>query len=353
MLPCVVVWRYSSPSHPPPLRSSAPPLRLRFAPSFVQLDPMVDTTHGFHPLTPHDAPSFMAYKRLNLIRNLIIILILFVFFNVVALSLAVSSAPSVSALDGLAPAGSARILCAVMLALCSCVVLSDVTVGAFPYLDKHKFHVTNTPLGSLTYLTFEGVTSQFVCYTSNAIAEVALAANGCDTKGSGSLAEQSEWLCPSARRVVFLTHAAATFAGALGCIVSILFFVLVWNGPDFKAVRRYWDKHVGGFSENMIRGHVPPLLLAIVDITVVKRRALLSSIPVNDTVIAMCFALAYLILVNTVSYLNGGYYPYPFMTEFLGRKPLRWIVFYFAVTGFALSVTAALKMLSRHYTIWP
>merc|ERR1712087_524149 len=101
---------------------------------------MVDTTHGFHPLTPHDAPSFMAYKRLNLIRNLIIILILFVFFNVVALSLAVSSAPSVSALDGLAPAGSARILCAVMLALCSCVVLSDVTVGAFPYLDKHKFH---------------------------------------------------------------------------------------------------------------------------------------------------------------------------------------------------------------------
>ena len=244
------------------------------------------------------------------------------------------------------PAGAARLLTAWMLAACATLTVADVTISARPYLDREKKQVTNTPLGSFIYLTFQGVSLQFVVYVSNALAETTLASHDCAATTRSSL-------CGVASRVLYATHAVAVFTATVACIVCILFFALVWFGPDFEVVRRFWDKHVGGFTEKMIRTHVVPFVLAIVDLMVVKRRGLLEKVPYNVVTVSLCYSAAYLALVNAVSAMNGGFFPYPFMRAYLGRNLLRWVVFYLAASGFNIVVFSILHAMSQSYHVWP
>ena len=72
------------------------------------------------------------------------------------------------------------------------------------------------------------------------------------------------------------------------------------------------------FGRLMLMNHCPSILVAFVDVLVVKDRTLLAeftpAVP-SLVIAAFGYTLGYLALIELTQRSNGGYWPYPFMDE--------------------------------------
>ena len=93
------------------------------------------------------------------------------------------------------------------------------------------------------------------------------------------------------------------------------------------------------FGRLMLMNHCPSILVAFVDVLVVKDRTLLAeftpAVP-SLVIAAFGYTLGYLALIELTQRSNGGYWPYPFMDE-LFKNILAKVIFVVLVRSHPIS----------------
>jgi len=117
-------------------------------------------------------------------------------------------------------------------------------------------------------------------------------------------------------------YAWALFAGTLGSAMTLLFLLLNWCDRAFH--RELEDSSAARAGQPvkaiLLAVHLPSVWIHVIDLTMVKDRALLvASAPPAASVLAAIaiYVLSYTAWIMLNHKMNGGYWPYPFVTSVL------------------------------------
>lgn len=192
-----------------------------------------------------------------------------------------------------------------VISLCACLYILYVQNVGYPgHLDTDPSFTCMTLFGPFIYLTRNNGTLQLVHTVFSAIAELSLVG----------------WI-PLSHEVtsnfVSSTYASAVFTAGLGTFVTIQFYKLV--APRKENIENYnlwlprgWD--VKWFDDVV---HRPPLILAFVDILLVKDRiSLVERMPKTLTLLmsTAVYAIVYLSVLH-VNKAVTGFWPYTILED--------------------------------------
>jgi hypothetical protein len=187
----------------------------------------------------------------------------------------------------------------------------------------------NKLLGSYVYLTRHCGTLQLVHAAFSCLVELSLAGFVPGWLGGGvggRLAPGSDLI----GELVAASYTSAVFVGGLSSFVTVQFYQLVYSDASHDAYCALWEKR--GWNVRWLDHvvHRPPIVLAAVDILVVKDRAALldhvpGAAPLAGAVAA--YALCYLVLVH-VNRSVTGQWPYALLERVDEGGLTGWAKFY-------------------------
>lgn len=211
------------------------------------------------------------------------------------------------------------------------VLLVILAVGALlwhftmlpPSKDDDSYHARRY-IGGYVFLTLQCVTLQAVHQCVTLVACLS---------GTGDLKR--------------LTSEVSLWLGGVACFVTIQYYTLVHNNPEFSkicaakmALQPPWNLRR---SSGIL--HVPALCIAVLDILCRQRvefRACCSL--VATIVMTACYVCFYLVIIF-VNYRATGYWPYPFLKAFDSVKKWAGFVIVQSVLMFVFSLTLFLLTL--------
>mmetsp|Transcript_129877 Transcript_129877/g.250487 ORF Transcript_129877/g.250487 Transcript_129877/m.250487 type:complete len:281 (-) Transcript_129877:40-882(-) len=150
-----------------------------------------------------------------------------------------------------------------------------------------------------------------------------------------------------------LTENMTFWIGSLGSFVTILFFGVAYNTPEFK--RRCEEAAARDppepFRRKAVTTHLPGLLLAVLDILLAKRHANLQQefFLVGSLAMALIYLSLYVVMLAS-NYCATGHWPYPELLNNL--TVLKWLAFIFGLLFFVALLCSVLWSLSWLPSAW-
>lgn len=196
--------------------------------------------------------------------------------------------------------------------------------------ERNTFHVSKGPVGRWIWMTHQTIGVQAVHFAFSLVAPLL------------------------SKRLALGTYRLSMLLGGIGVFVTIQFFILVYPTAAFDEECGIWGPRVPHYRLIQSYLHLPQLVLAVVDVCLLRQRSTLLSVSPSVSTILLVY-LAYVatyVLVTHVNHWITGCWPYGVLTA-LGRNVWRWMQFAVVQGGVLAAFSLGLHALAHcSWAVW-